>query len=420
MNTAVHAPGARTLKRVVVTGFGGITPLGHDWHAIEARLRGFHNAVRRMGEWDYFDALNGRLGCPVDDFAMPVHWSRKHVRSMGRVAQLAVAASERALIDAGLINDASITDGRMGVAYGSSGGSIAPAKTIGRMLETGSMQGVTATSYIQMMAHTTAVNVGVFFGLRGRIITTSSACTSGSQAIGYGYEAIQQGKQTLMLCGGAEELSGPGAAVFDTLFATSTRNDSPELTPRPFDARRDGLVVGEGATTLILEEYEHAMARGATIYAEVVGFGTNSDGQHITQPTRETMAAAMRMALADAGLTPDAIGYVSAHGTATDRGDVAETHATADVLGGGVPISSMKSYVGHTLGACGALESWWAIEMMRRGWFAPTINLDTPDPECAALDFVTGQGREIRTGYVMNNNFAFGGINTSLIFRAVD
>ncbi|MDQ7996026.1 MAG: beta-ketoacyl-ACP synthase [Luteibacter sp.] len=420
MNTAAHAPVARTLKRVVVTGFGGITPLGHDWHAIEARLRSFHNAVRRMGEWDYFDALNGRLGCPVDDFAMPVHWSRKHVRSMGRVAQLAVAASERALIDAGLINDPSITDGRMGVAYGSSGGSIAPAKTIGRMLETGSMQGVTATSYIQMMAHTTAVNVGVFFGLRGRIITTSSACTSGSQAIGYGYEAIQQGKQTLMLCGGAEELSGPGAAVFDTLFATSTRNDSPELTPRPFDAKRDGLVVGEGATTLILEEYEHAMARGATIYAEVVGFGTNSDGQHITQPTRETMAAAMRMALADAGLTPDAIGYVSAHGTATDRGDVAETHATADVLGGGVPISSMKSYVGHTLGACGALESWWAIEMMRRGWFAPTINLDTPDPECAALDFVTGQGREIRTGYVMNNNFAFGGINTSLIFRAVD
>jgi len=420
MNTAAHAPVARTLKRVVVTGFGGITPLGHDWHAIEARLRSFHNAVRRMGEWDYFDALNGRLGCPVDDFAMPVHWSRKHVRSMGRVAQLAVAASERALIDAGLINDPSITDGRMGVAYGSSGGSIAPAKTIGRMLETGSMQGVTATSYIQMMAHTTAVNVGVFFGLRGRIITTSSACTSGSQAIGYGYEAIQQGKQTLMLCGGAEELSGPGAAVFDTLFATSTRNDSPELTPRPFDAKRDGLVVGEGATTLILEEYEHAMARGATIYAEVVGFGTNSDGQHITQPTRETMAAAMRMALADAGLTPDAIGYVSAHGTATDRGDVSETHATADVLGGGVPISSMKSYVGHTLGACGALESWWAIEMMRRGWFAPTINLDTPDPECAALDFVTGQGREIRTGYVMNNNFAFGGINTSLIFRAVD
>lgn len=418
MTHASQLSAGRAPKRVVVTGIGGITPLGNEWPAIEARLRQFHNAVRRMGEWDYFDALNGRLGCPVDDFQMPAHWSRKHVRSMGRVAQLAVAASERALQDAGLLGDASISDGRMGVAYGSSGGSIEPAKTIGRMLETGSMQGVTATSYIQMMAHTTAVNVGVFFGLKGRIITTSSACTSGSQAIGYGYEAIQQGKQTLMLCGGAEELSGPGAAVFDTLFATSTRNDSPELTPRPFDGRRDGLVVGEGATTLILEEYEHAVARGARIYAEIVGFGTNSDGQHITQPTRETMAAAMRMALADADLPPAAIGYVSAHGTATDRGDVAESHATADVLGTGVPISSMKSYVGHTLGACGALEAWWAIEMMRGGWFAPTINLETPDAECAPLDYLTGEGREIRTGYVMNNNFAFGGINTSLIFKA--
>ncbi|SEM23249.1 3-oxoacyl-[acyl-carrier-protein] synthase II [Luteibacter sp. UNCMF331Sha3.1] len=418
MNAQQHSTTGRAPKRVVVTGFGGITPLGHDWPTIAARLRAGRNAIRRMGEWDYFDKLNGRLGAPVDDFVQPAHWSRKHVRSMGRVAQLAVAASERALTDAGLLGDARITDGRMGVAYGSSGGSIEPARTVGRMLETGSMQGVTATSYIQMMAHTTAVNVGVFFGLKGRVVTTSSACTSGSQAIGYGYEAIQQGKQSLMLCGGAEELSGPGAAVFDTLFATSTRNDEAGLTPRPFDARRDGLVVGEGATTLVLEEYEHAVARGARIYAEIVGFGTNSDGAHITQPTRETMAAAMRMALDDAGLDASAIGYVSAHGTATDRGDVAESHATADVLGGRVPISSMKSYVGHTLGACGALESWWAIEMMRSGWFAPTINLDTPDPECAALDYIAGEGREIRTGHVMNNNFAFGGINTSLIFRA--
>jgi 3-oxoacyl-[acyl-carrier-protein] synthase II len=420
MNNAAHVTAGRAMKRVVVTGIGGVTPLGQDWATIEARLRQFRNAVRRMHEWDYFDALNGRLGCPVDDFVLPSTWSRKHVRSMGRVAQLAVAASERALDDAGLLGNTDITDGRMGVAYGSSGGSIEPAKTIGRMLETGSMQGVTATSYIQMMAHTTAVNVGVFFGLKGRIITTSSACTSGSQAIGYGYEAIQQGKQVLMACGGAEELSGPGAAVFDTLFATSTRNDAPQVTPRPFDAKRDGLVVGEGATTLILEEYEHAVARGARIYAEIVGFGTNSDGQHITQPTRETMAAAMRMALADADLPSTAIGYVSAHGTATDRGDVAESHATADVMGTGMPISSMKSYVGHTLGACGALEAWWAIEMMRGGWFAPTINLDTPDPECAPLDYLTGEGRDIRTGYVMSNNFAFGGINTSLIFKALD
>ena len=407
------------MKRVVITGMGGITPLGHDWSQIESRLRDGRNAVRKMPEWDFFDSLNSRLGCPVDDFQIP-DWPRKHLRSMGRVAQLAVAASERALRDAGLLGDATIGDGRMGVAYGSSGGSIEPVRVVGRMLETGSMQGVTATSYVQMMAHTTAVNVGVFFGLKGRIVPTSSACTSGSQAIGYGYETIQQGKQTLMLCGGAEELSGPGVAVFDTLFATSTRNDEASLTPRPFDRTRDGLVVGEGAATLVLEEYEHARARGARIYAEVVGFGCNSDGNHITQPTSETMATAMQLALQDAGLPPDAIAYVSAHGTATDRGDVAESHATANVLGSRVPISSMKSYVGHTLGACGALESWWAVQMMRGGWFAPTINLNEPDPACAELDYIVGTGRAIDASYVMNNNFAFGGINTSLIFKACD
>lgn len=406
------------MKRVVITGMGGITPLGHDWPQIEARLRAGRNAVRRMPEWEFYESLNSRLGCPVDDFKIP-DWPRKHLRSMGRVAQLAVAASERALRDAGLLGDASISDGRMGVAYGSSGGSVEPVRVMGRMLETGSMQGVTATSYVQMMAHTTAVNVGVFFGLKGRILPTSSACTSGSQAIGYGYETIQQGKQKLMLCGGAEELSGPGVAVFDTLFATSTRNDDAPLTPRPFDKARDGLVVGEGAATLVLEEYEHARARGAHIYAEIVGFGCNSDGNHITQPTSETMATAMQLALQDAQLAPAAIGYVSAHGTATDRGDVAESHATAQVLGRRVPVSSMKSYVGHTLGACGALESWWAVQMMRDGWFAPTINLSEPDAACAELDYIVNGGRTMRAEYVMNNNFAFGGINTSLVFKAL-
>ncbi|TAL72942.1 MAG: beta-ketoacyl-ACP synthase [Rhodanobacter sp.] len=406
------------MKRVVVTGMGGISPLGHDWPTIAARFHARRNAVRRMPEWDYFDALNGRLGCPVDDFAAPP-WPRQKTRSMGRVAQLAVAASERALRDAGLLDDPGIRDGSMGVAYGSSGGSVEPVRVMGHMLETGSMQGVTATTYIQMMSHTTAVNIGVFFGLKGRVIPTSSACTSGSQAIGYGYEAIRYGKQTLMLCGGAEELSGPGVAVFDTLFATSTRNDTPTLTPRPFDAHRDGLVVGEGAGTLILEEYEHAKARGARIHAEVVGFGSNADGAHITQPTAATMAVAMRLALDDAGLPANAIGYVSAHGTATDRGDAAESEATAQVLGARVPISAVKSYSGHTLGACGALESWWVIEMMREGWFAPILNLEQRAADCAELDYITGDGRTLATGLVMNNNFAFGGINTSLIFKAV-
>ena len=405
------------MKRVVVTGMAGITALGDCWTDIETALRAGRNGVRRMPEWDYIEALNTRLGAPVDNFAAPAHYPRKTVRSMGRVALMGVRASELALADAGLLGDPTIADGRMGIAYGSSAGSIEPVRVFGSMLDTGSMQGVTSTSYIQMMSHTAAVNIALFFGLKGRIIPTSSACTSGSQGLGYAFEAIRYGRQTLMLAGGAEELSAASAAVFDTLFATSTRNDEPTLTPRPFDRTRDGLVVGEGAATLVLEEYEHAKARGAHILAEIVGYGTNADGSHITQPERETMAVAMRLALADAGLAPEAIGYVSAHGTATDRGDIAESQATADVFGHAMPISSMKSYLGHSLGACGAIEAWWAIEMMRRGWFAPTLNLSDPDPACAELDHLAGEGRNIDTEYVVSNNFAFGGINTSLVLR---
>ncbi len=181
---------------------------------------------------------------------------------------------------------------------------------------------------------------------------------------------------------------------------------------------RDGLVVGEGAATLVLEDYDHALARGARIHAEVVGFGCNSDGVHMTQPTASTMARAMQLALDDARLAPDEIGYVNAHGTSTDRGDVAESHATAQTFGERMPISSLKSYVGHTLGACGALEAWWTIEMMKRNWYAPTLNLQNVDPGCAVLDYIVGEGRTLDTDHVMTNNFAFGGINTSLIFQA--
>ena len=407
------------MRRVVVTGMAGITSLGDAWPAIEANLRAGRTGIRRMADWERFGDLNTRLGAPVEDFSVPAHYPRRMVRSMGRVALLSVRASEMALADAGLLDDPMIHDGRMGIAYGSSAGSMEPLRAFARMLETGSMLDVTSTSYIQMMSHTSAVNIGLFFGLTGRVIPTSSACTSGSQAIGYAYEAIRFGRQDMMLAGGAEELSALDAAVFDTLFATSSKNDTPECTPRPFDAARDGLVVGEGAATLILEEREHALARGATIFAEIVGFACNSDGAHITQPEAATMATAMRLALKDAGLPPSAIGYVNAHGTATDRGDIAESRATAEVLGP-VALSSLKGHFGHTLGACGAIESWLSIEMMRHGWFAPTANLENVDPNCAELDYLTGAGRAMRVDYLMSNNFAFGGINTSLIFRRVE
>jgi 3-oxoacyl-[acyl-carrier-protein] synthase II len=406
------------MRRVVVTGMGGVTALGNSWREVEARLRALKNAVQRMPEWDrHGELLHTRLAAPIAGFEPQAHYPRKMTRSMGRVSLLALRATELALEQAGLCGDRCLADGRTGIAYGSSSGSVDPVRIFGQMLTTGSMQGVTSTTYIQMMPHTTAVNVGLYFGLKGRVIPTSSACTSGSQGIGYAYEAVRWGKQPLMIAGGAEELSAPAAAVFDTLFATSTKNETPQATPRPFDKARDGLVVGEGAASLVLEDLEHARARGARPLVEIVGFATNSDGAHITQPDAEQQARAIRLALEDAGLPASAIGYVSAHGTATDRGDVSEARATREALGESVPLSAAKSYIGHTLGACGAIEAWWTIEMMRAKWFAPTLNLDAPDPECDGLDHITGAGRVMDIEYALKNNFAFGGINTSLVFR---
>jgi len=404
------------MKRVVVTGMSAITALGDTWGEFKTALQKGENAVQYMTDWDVAPELNTRLAAPVTHFTKPSHYKRKQVRSMGRVAMMSTRTTELALEEAGLLEHPSLTDGSTGIAFGSSTGSTPPLLAFAKMMKTGEMTGVTATSYIQMMAHTAPVNVGVFFGLKGRVITTSSACTSGSQGIGYAYEAIKYGRQKAMVAGGAEELCITEAAVFDTLYATSTKNDAAKSTPRPFDQNRDGLVIGEGAGTLILEEYEHALARGATIYAELVGFGCNSDGQHVTQPTAETMQVAIEMALHDAQLTADQIGYVNAHGTSTDRGDIAESLATFNALGK-KPISSLKSYLGHTLGACGAIEAWASINMMNDGWFAPTINLTDVDPECADLDYIKGNGREMQTDYIMSNNFAFGGINTSLIFK---
>lgn len=405
------------MKRVVVTGMAGISPLGNDWESIRARLAEGRNAIVRMAAWDDYEGLNTRLGAPAAPFELSERYHRKAIRSMGRVALMATRASELALADAGLLDHPLLTSGRMGISFGSSAGTPSAIGDFGRMMEERTTKGINATTYIKMMAHTAPVNIGVFFGVTGRVFTTSSACTSGSQGIGYAYEAIKTGKQTAMIAGGAEELCATEAAVFDTLFATSVRNDAPHTTPRPFDRARDGLVIGEGAGCLILEEREHALARGATVYAEIVGFGTNSDGCHVTQPNADTMRIAMELALEDAGLAPADIGYVNAHGTGTQHGDVAETAATSTVFGAHMPISSLKSYMGHTLGACGALEALISIRMMREGWFAPTINLDEIDPECGTLDYIRGEGRRLDCEYVMSNNFAFGGINTSLIFK---
>jgi len=392
-------------RRVVVTGMAGLTSLGNDWDSIREGVVAQRSGICRIDEWARIDGLNTNLGGPLRDFKVPSHYKRKSVRSMGRVAQLSTVASEQALSAAGLLGDPVVSSGETGIAYGSSSGSPPAIAEFGAMIHDDSTRTITATSYIRMMSHTAAVNTGLFFNIRGRLISTSTACTSGSQAIGYAYEAITHGKQKVMVAGGAEELSSTQAAVFDILFATSIRNDEPEKTPRPFDRDRDGLVIGEGATTLILEDLEYAEQRGAPIIAEV------------TQPTAETMEIAMRLALQDADLDPSAVGYVSAHGTATDLGDVAESQATNAVFGSQMPISSMKSYFGHTLGACGAQEVWLTLEMMNRGEFWPTLNLENLDPRCGELDYIVNEPRSIDTEYVVSNSFAFGGINTSLVFK---
>ena len=407
-------------KRVVITGIGAITAFGREWSEVKAAFQRKQNAVKNMGWQDKYPELEAQLGAPLPNYAPPSHWNRKQLRSMGRVSQLCVDAAEQALTNAGLLVDGELSplvkDGKMGVASGSSTGSTADVRDMAELLMTGKSDTFNASTYVRAMPHTTAANVGIFFGLQGRIIPTSSACSSGSQGIGYAYEAIKYGMIPMMLAGGGEEFCPSEVYVFDSLYAASRNNDNPHKTPRPYDQNRDGLVIGEGAGMFVLEELEHALARGANIIAEVVGYGANSDGSHVTQPQASTMQRCMELALKDAGISPTQIGYVNGHGTATEKGDIAETQATEAVFGY-VPLSSQKSYLGHTLGACGALESWFSIEMMRDGWFAPTINLENVDERCGKVDYIQGDGREIQTDYVMNNNFAFGGVNTSLIFK---
>ncbi|MBT4032599.1 MAG: beta-ketoacyl-ACP synthase [Methylococcales bacterium] len=406
------------MKRVVVTGMAALTPLGNNWEENALKLKGQVTGIQKMNDWEKYKGLNTQLAAPVN-FSKPPDFTRKQMRGMSRVALLATYTTELALSDAGLLGHKCLKDGQTGVAYGSSSGGFDGLIDFTKMLLGFDKSGLNATSYIRMMGHTCPVNIGLHFGITGRIIPTSSACTSSSQGIGYAYEAIKYGIQQLMIAGGSDELSASQSAVFDTLFATSTRNDEPHMTPRPFDKDRDGLVVGEGAGSFILEEREHALARGAKIYAEVIGFGTNSDGLHITKPNSTSMQKAMRLALKDADIDAGEIGYISAHGTATDLGDIAESQATQVVFGNQTPISSMKSYTGHTLGACGAIEAYASLQMMNENWFHPTVNLVNIDPQCADLDYIYGNVRTLDCGYIMSNNFAFGGINTSLIFKRI-
>jgi 3-oxoacyl-[acyl-carrier-protein] synthase II len=404
--------------RVAVTGVGLTTPLGRDLPELMAHLRAGASSVRRMPEWEA-SFCRTKVASVVDGFdekSVPRHLRR----SMSRVSLLAYDATVKAIQDARLSEEL-VQSPRTGVSYGSTmGGTKAIERSFSALSGNALPQDFYSSTFLQIMSHTCASNLVVALKIPGRVIASCVACAASTQAIGFGFEAIRYGKLDRVLCGGAEEMHLSVPSVFDSLYATSTQyNDRPQQTPRPFSADRDGLVVGEGAGTLVLEEWEQAHARGAHIYAEIIGFHTNADGNHMTNPSQAGMEQVMRGALADAGVAPDQVSYVNAHATATEVGDIAESAAVYALFRDGVPVSSLKGHFGHLMGACGVVESAACLGMMSENWASPTLHLDAVDPRCAPLYYVKNVGVDRPLGVVLKNSFAFGGINASLVFRKV-
>jgi len=405
------------MRRVVVTGIGIVSPLGCDFTEASARLKANRHGIIAVPEWAQVGHFSPRVAAPAP-IPKELEIGHKASRTMGRVSQLSTVATTIAIRDAALGTE-ELTNGTVALAYGSTNGSTqANEDWCKKLMAQKGFLGMSATSYLKFMSHTTSANLATHFQIKGRVISTVAACVSGSQAIGSGFEMIGAGLCDVMICGGAEELHFSHAAVFDMLHAAS-KITNPDLTPCPFDQRRDGLVVGEGAGTLVLEEYERAKKAGKKIYAEVVGYGTNCDGTHVTNPSADGMRGSMELALRSAGCGPDEIDYVNAHATGTSIGDIAESQATHTLFGNRVPVSSLKGHMGHTLGACGAIETALSIAMLREGWIAPTRNLETVGEGCAPLDYVKGESRTAKLRRVLCNKFAFGGINTSLVFSTL-
>ena len=405
--------------RVCVTGIGVRSPIGHTKEDLEASMLQGRTGVRSYEAWGGLEGLRTRLGAPcdgIDGRAIP----RKLRRTMGRVGVLAALSAGDAIRDAGIPNDL-VASPDCGVSFGSTAGSSESQEQFLRpvMLES-SIRGLQASQYLHFMSHTCAANIGLVYGCKGPVIASCTACTSGAQGIGIGYEQIRLGRSKVVLAGGAEELHILHAGIFDILLATSSHfNDRPDDAPRPFDVDRDGLVVGEGAGCLVLEDFEHARQRGAHIYGEIIGYGSSCNGTHPTNSDPVGIRLAIDAALRDAQMSAEQIDYINVHATATETGDAAEAVATHEVFGTSVPVSGLKGHMGHTLGACGAIEAVATLLMMARGVMVHTRNLVTPDPKLPPLDHVIGAPREAKLTTTMSNNFAFGGINTSLVFRAV-
>lgn len=405
-------------RRVAVVGMGIRSPIGNNLEEFVDSLQKRRSGICQMPEWQEVQRLRTRVAGLCDIEGQEVSIPRGYRRSMGRVAIMAALSAIDAVKASGL-NEDEIASQFCGVSFGSTEGSIGNQETyINKLVHDRTLEGIPPSWYLKSMSHTCAGNISILFNTRGPFIASCTACTSGSQGVGFGYDAIRTGKADIMITGGAEEMSFLSAAVFDLMMATSTNyNDSPLETPRPFDADRDGLVVAEGAATLVLEEYERAKRRCAPIIGELEGFWTNGSGKHLTNSDARSMEECMVAALKDAKRNPDEIQHVNAHATATLQGDEVEAIVTNKVFGPNVPVTSIKSYMGHTMGASGAIEAIATLLMMREGFIASTLNLEKPDPALPPLKHIVGDSWDKRINIGVSNNFAFGGVNTSLVLR---
>ncbi len=407
-------------RRVVITAASAISPIGHGKAQIVESLQKGVSGVKTLREDELISRfIHSRVYGTVS-YPIPYDFARQHRKTMGPVAYYACQVAKEVLADCGLPQDF-VTSGRLGVAFGSIHGSPTVQRDIYKIFfeakDKASYQGIGAVDYLKSMVHTTAVNISKMFGITGRIISSGTACTTASQSIGYGFEAVKYGLQDAMLCGGADEYDTITVAVFDNLLACSTSfNDSPTKTPRPFDKARDGLVVAEGAGAVMLEEYEFAKKRGAPILAEVIGFACNSNGGDLILPNLDGITKTLQLSLENAKINASDVDLVSAHATATKMGDIIEAQATSAVIGSKTPVVALKSYMGHTMAACGAIETVLALYMMQEGFIAPTLNLEDIDERCAIVKHVQ-KLIEQPTKTVAIQNFAFGGVNTSLLIR---
>ncbi|MBW3570546.1 MAG: beta-ketoacyl-ACP synthase II [Gemmatimonadetes bacterium] len=423
MTDTTHHGGPAPLRRVAITGIGCVTPIGTGVEALWDGLRRRQSAVRRIDRFDP-SPFRTHIAAQVDGFEPTDYMDRNRARRTERYAQFSIASARLALGDARL-EPAAVDPDRTGVMIGSALGGVAYGEDQFTSYVHRGVRGVDPMLALAVFNGAASCNVAIEFGFTGPNSTNGMSCASGAMAVGDAWRSIRLGEADVVLAGGVETPLAPLCyGAFAIIRAMSTRNDDPATASRPFDAARDGFVMGEGAALLVMEEMEHARARGARIYAEVLGYGTSNDAHHMTAPRPDgaQAARAMRAAMATAGVRPEQVDVVNAHGSSTPLNDSTESRVIRDVFGehaDALRVSGTKGYHAHCLGATGAIEAAISALTIQRGWVPPTLNLDCPGDECD-LDYVTGEGAEMPVRRVLSNSFGFGGINAALAFGAAE